>query len=255
MVKVVSKSPRLYQQVAERIVDLIEDENYSIGMRLPAERELASMFNVSRPTVREAIIALEIKNYVEVRIGSGVYVLLNQSSEGHSIDEDIGPFELTEARALFEGEAAALAATMISDEELTQLAEILDEMANENENNVTSHEAADKTFHMHIAKATQNSAIVPIIQGLWEMRESSPLSRRMYQRSRNSGVKPSVEEHREIYNALKAHDAKTARTAMRSHLMRVIESILEATEIDAIEAARTSVNKNRKRFNLARSIG
>ena len=121
------------------------------------------MFSVSRPTIREAVIALELESFVEVRMGSGVYIIENTKGQSRFSDKDIGPFELTEARALFEGEAAGLAATMISDEELSLLSSTLDEMACENINDIETHEAADKKFHMIIAKATNNSAICPIL--------------------------------------------------------------------------------------------
>ncbi|MCI2285117.1 FadR family transcriptional regulator [Colwellia sp. MSW7] len=243
------KLPRLYQQVAEKLVTLIKSEKYTVGMRLPAERDLAAMFNVSRPTIREAVIALELENFVEVRMGSGVYIIENNEGKSRFSDKDVGPFELTEARALFEGEAAALAATMITDEELAELAETLDEMACENNNDADTHEAADKRFHMIIARATNNSAISTVIEELWDERESSILTKRMYKTVRDSGVKPSVDEHREVYEALKAHDAKSARALMRAHLMRVIDSILQATEVEAVEAARKQVLKSRERYS------
>lgn len=248
------KPPRLYQQVAEKLVALIESEKYTVGMRLPAERDLAAMLNVSRPTIREAVIALEIESIVEVRLGSGVYVIENSKGNSRFSDKDVGPFELTEARALFEGEAAALAATMITDEELAKLADTLDEMACENNNDMNTHEEADKRFHMIIARATYNSAISSVIEELWDARERSPLTRRMYQKVRNSGVKPSVEEHREIYEALKAHDAQNSRALMRAHLMRVIDGILQATEVEAVEAARKQVIKSRERFSKTRTL-
>jgi len=248
------KLPRLYQQVAEKLVALIESEKYTVGMRLPAERDLATMFNVSRPTIREAVIALELENVIEVRMGSGVYVIENSKGRSRFSDKDVGPFELTEARALFEGEAAALAATMITDEELAQLAETLNEMACENHNDMDTHEAADKRFHMIIARATNNSAISAVIEELWDERESSTLTKRMYKTVRDSGVKPSVEEHREVYEALKAHDAQSARALMRAHLMRVIDSILQATEVEAVEAARKQVLKSRERFSRTRTL-
>jgi DNA-binding FadR family transcriptional regulator len=242
------KMPRLYQQVAEKLVALIEAGNYKVGMRLPAERDLASMFGVSRPTIREAVIALELENFVEVRMGSGVYVIESSKGKSRFSDKDIGPFDLTEARALFEGEAAALAANMITDEELAQLAETLEEMACENNNDTNSHEAADKKFHMIIAGATKNTAITSVIEELWDERERSTLTRRMYEKVRDSGVKPSVEEHRQIYEALKAHNSQSARELMRAHLMRVIDAILEATEVEAVEAARNQVIKSRARY-------
>ena len=249
-----AKLPRLYQQVAEKIVALIKSKKYTVGMRLPAERDLAAMFNVSRPTIREAVIALELEKFVEVRMGSGVYIIENIKEKNRFSDKDVGPFELTEARALFEGEAAALAATMITDEELAQLAETLNEMACENDNDTESHEAADKRFHMIIARATNNSAISSVIEELWDERESSALTKRMYKTVRDSGVKPSVDEHREIYEALKDHNAQSARKLMRAHLMRVIDGILQATEVEAVKAARQQIIKSRERFTRTRTL-
>lgn len=249
-----AKLPRLYQKVAENLVALIETEKYTVGMRLPAERDLATMFSVSRATIREAVVALELDGFVEVRMGSGVYVLDKKQGKSRFSNNDVGPFELTEARVLFEGEAAALAATMITDDELTQLEKALEEMACENINDIDTHEAADKSFHMIIARATNNSAISGIIEELWDERDSSTLTKRMYQTVRNSGVKPSVEEHRKVYQALKARDAQQARSLMRAHLMRVIDSILQATEVEAVEAARKKALKSRERFSKTHTL-
>ena len=93
---------------------------FPIGSRLPAERDLTERFGVSRPTVREAMIALEMQGLVEARKGSGVFVLASTSGE---IDEelDIGAFEITEARRLVEGEVAAVAATEIDETQLEAL--------------------------------------------------------------------------------------------------------------------------------------
>jgi GntR family hexuronate regulon transcriptional repressor len=204
------------------------------------------------PTIREAVIALELECIVEVRMGSGVYVIENRKDKIWFSDKDVGPFELTEARVLIE--AAALAATMITDGELVSLAESLDEMACENNNDMDTHEAADKKFHMIIAQATNNSAITSVIEELWDERERSPLTKRMYEKVRNSGVKPCVDEHRKVYEALKAHDAQAARNLMRAHLLRVIDGILEATEIEAVEAARNQTLKSRERFSKARKL-
>lgn len=255
MVEKTVKVPRLYQQVAEKLLELIERDKYTVGMRLPAERELATMHKVSRPTIREAVIALELEGIVEVRTGSGVYVLAKSRDKNRFSDKDIGPFELTEARALFEGEAAALAATLITDDELKALAGILDDMQAENDEDSDTHEIADKKFHMTIAQATRNSAIVTVIEQLWDVREISLLARRMYQSVRKKGVKPSIEEHKDIYQALKKRDPHAARGSMRAHLLRVIDHILEATEIEAVEAARSEVTKSRERFNLTKNIG
>ena len=119
---------RLFWQIVEKIETAIDSGEFLPGSRLPPERELAETFNVSRPTVREAIIALEVRQKVEVKTGSGVYVidakLLNKQTS------DINAFEVTQARALVEGEVAAIAATNITEDELAQLHQTLVDMKN-----------------------------------------------------------------------------------------------------------------------------
>src|SRR4051812_17650638 len=103
---------RLYRQIADQIAGLIERGEYGTGERLPPERDLAKQLGVSRPSVREALIALEVEGYVEVRIGSGVYVLERRAApaKARMLSQDSGPFELIQARWLIEAECAALAA-------------------------------------------------------------------------------------------------------------------------------------------------
>jgi DNA-binding FadR family transcriptional regulator len=247
------KKQRLYKTVADELLKVIDAGEYMAGDRLPAERDLALKYNVSRPTMREAVIALEIANRVEVRKGSGVYVLPapdpTDTPKG-SLDMDVGPFELTEARMLIESEAAALAATLISPEEVKKLAELIESMRAENEEE-DMHEIADKEFHMTIARATRNSALETIIEELWNLREQSELTQNMYETVRQEGVKPSIEEHVAVLNALKNNDSDAARNAMRTHLSRVIETMLKATEINAVEEAKQRVSKDRQRYSIA----
>jgi len=119
---------RLYEQIARKLAKSIAGGEYEMGQRLPSERELAQTFDVSRPTVREAIIALELDELVDVRLGSGVYVKNRQPPSGSEGTKDIGPFELLEARRAIEGEACALAALRIEDKQLVQLAALIAEM-------------------------------------------------------------------------------------------------------------------------------
>src|SRR5215813_6700324 len=92
---------RLYRQIADQIAALIEGGEYAAGARLPPERDLARQLGVSRPSVREALIALEVEGYVEVRVGSGVYVLGKQPKAARAaLPADSGPFELIKARSL-----------------------------------------------------------------------------------------------------------------------------------------------------------
>lgn len=237
---------KLYQQVAGAIASAITDGQYPVGSRLPSERDLAEEFGVSRPTVREAMIALEIRGLVEARHGSGIYVMEGAEAGAPPLDLDIGAFELTEARRLFEGEACALAASVITDEELAELETILADMVGENSLATSIGEQADRRFHLTIARATRNTAILMVVETLWDIRYRSPLCAAMLTRARQVGVRPLIEDHREILDALIQRDPAAARQVMRAHLGRVIDGLLIATEIDALDRARSDVEARRR---------
>ncbi|MDO3386222.1 FadR/GntR family transcriptional regulator [Gilvimarinus sp. SDUM040013] len=240
---------RLYQRVAEQLAVVISQGEYPPGSRLPAERKLAERFEVSRPTIREAIIALELAGCVEVRGGSGVYICDGESDKLASTNLDVGPFDILEARILFEGEAAELAAKNITADELAEVRQALNDMVTENEGEPIC-EQADENFHMLIARATKNDAIVSVCNHLWALRNSSPVSARILEKVRQAGSKPRIEEHKAILEALEQRDPEGARAAMREHLTRVIQQLLDATEAEAVEEARRAVMHNRERFNL-----
>jgi|SRR6478672_1034031 len=243
---------KLYQQVAGALASAISAGEYPVGSRLPAERELAETFGVSRPTVREAMIALEMRGIVEARHGSGIYVIENGAAGVTAPDLDIGAFELTEARRLFEGEACALAATSISDDELAELEVLLGEMVGENTLATSIGEQADRRFHLLIAAATRNAAIVMVVETLWDLRYRSPLCATMLARAREVGVRPLIEDHRDILDALARRNPKAARDAMRAHLGRVIQDLLTATEFDALDRAR--LDAEARRHDVARRV-
>ncbi|PZU56994.1 MAG: GntR family transcriptional regulator [Sphingobium sp.] len=235
---------RLYRDIARKLMDRINDGSYPVGGRLPAEREISAEFNVSRPTVREAIIALEVQGLVEVRLGSGAYV----RRQAVSIEKPsfaVTGFELTEARLMFEGEAAALAATNISDDELDELSALIKRIS---VGDASAAEAADHEFHLLIARATRNVAIVQCIEALWALRQTSPDCVLLHARARSAKVKPVVKEHEAIIKALRTRDPASARRAMRAHLGAVIEHLLFATEEEAVERARREAQDTRARF-------
>ncbi|WP_226664615.1 FadR/GntR family transcriptional regulator [Microbulbifer aggregans] len=240
---------RLYQQVAEKLAAAIAAGDYPAGTRLPAERKLAERFEVSRPTVREAIIALELAGCVEVKGGSGVYVTDQEVSGFAAGESDIGAFEILQARIMFEGEAAGLAAREMSEAEVAELESILQEMVAENATEATA-EVADEKFHLHIARCTHNDAVVSVCEHLWKLRNSSSVSARILEKVRQAGSKPRIEEHRKILEAIRKRDAEGARNAMRDHLQRVVQQLLDATEAEALEAARREMNAARQRFAL-----
>ncbi len=240
---------KLYQRVAADIAARVEDGTYKLGQRLPGERDLAEEFGVSRPTIREAMIALEIRGLVEARHGSGLYVTFMSPADTPALELDIGAFELMEARILFESETAALAAATISDEAIAEIAQAVRDMGQEDGGDMRV-EQADRRFHVGIAAATNNSAIRNIIETLWDLRYRSPLSIHMFARARRKGVNPREDEHQLILDALSRRDPHAAREAMRSHLRRVVEDLLEATEMEAMERARSESHS--RRSELAR---
>lgn len=243
-------SRRLYEQIAQQLASAIASAEYEVGQRLPSERELAQKFGVSRPTVREAIIALELDELVEVRTGSGVYVTNREPPSGQTGFKDIGPFELLEARRAIEGESCALAATRMDDAQIAELSALIAEMRNENQHNdVERSEDADRRFHELIATSTHNSGMVAAVQMLWEARMRSPQNRSMSLKVRARGVKPRVDEHHAIVRALKRRDPDAARAAMREHLSRVMEELLEVTEVEELERARAQVAEKRRKYS------
>lgn len=245
-------SARLYQKVARTLVGELAAGKYAVGDRLPAERELSADYNVSRPAVREAMIALEVQGLIEVRVGSGAYVRRLPGQE----DEpgfNVTAFELMEARLLFESEAAALAAVHISDEELDQLDELVRQIADENRQPRVT-ENADEAFHRLIATATRNAAVLKFVEEMWRLRSSSPECALLLEKARTANVRPVVEEHSAIVKALRSRDPAAARAAMRAHLQAVIDHLLFAIEERALAEARKSVETTRARYTRAAKL-
>ncbi len=221
-------SQRLYIQIAEKLANLVNQGTVKVGERFAAERDLAADFGVSRSTIREAMIALEVSGLVEIRSGSGIYAVNSprKSSPGIIIEDLPGPFEVLEARMLLEKEAIKLAAERISDEELSYLNQMLDGMSVAIEKgNIEEAEKIDHAFHLAVIKATKNSALLPMYDWLWEVRELSKVSKSFHLKLRDKGSTPKIEEHQSIFNALKQRDGELAAQAIQSHLAKVMNRL------------------------------
>jgi len=209
--------PRLYRVVADRIVRLIADQGIAPGERLPAERELATQLEVSRASVREALIALELGGVIEVRGGSGVYVC--EAAPVPVSEAGPGPFEVLSARRLIEPEVAAIAARVATDGAIDAILEAVLEMEKHHADR-SSNEQADKNFHLSIARATGNSALVGTIEYLWNQR--GRLWHKLKEHFQTEDLRQNtLSDHRKIVAAIAAHDPAEAKRAMRSHLERV----------------------------------
>ncbi|MGJ8679908.1 FadR/GntR family transcriptional regulator [Paraglaciecola sp.] len=225
-------SQRLYLQVASQLADLVKDGTVKVGARFAAERDLAADFGVSRSTIREAMIALEVSGLVEIRSGSGIYALepSRKINSALAIEDLPGPFEVLEARMLIESESANLAAQRISNDELLQLKQLLHSMAKAvEEDNIEEAERIDHAFHLAIIKATRNSALLPIYEWLWEVRELSEVSKRFHLKLRNKGSTPKIEEHEAVCNALMQRDGEQAKKSIQSHLTNVMSRLTDCS--------------------------
>lgn len=209
---------RLYQQIADQIRELIQHGGFDVGTRLPPERDLAQQLGVSRPSLREALIALDVEGSVEIRGGSGVYVSTppeRPAREPVALGES--PSELMQARAALEGAVVVLACARITPQALERLRGIVDDMRTE----VTRRRSPvepDRLFHLTVAEMTGNSVMVRLVGEMFDERHS-PISTKLRSRYENARTwNMALKEHEAILRALEARDPLAAESAMRHHL-------------------------------------
>lgn len=235
---------RLFHGVAAQIAALIEEGTFPPGSRLPGERELAERFGVSRVTIREAEIALQAVGRIEIKTGSGVYVCQEQP-RSQGLRPGVSAFEVTEARLLVESEGAALAAKLVTTEQLAELEALTGRMAS---SDIAVATAADQAFHATIARASGNAALVQVIEMLWRMREELPEVKHMYESVCDADASYRAKEHQDILDALKARDSARAREAMRLHFRRLMGAMIDMSERRALEEMEQRINESRQRF-------
>jgi DNA-binding FadR family transcriptional regulator len=186
------------------------------------------------------MIALESQGLVEARPGSGVYVAAPVPAANETDEPGMSALAIAEAQRLFEGEACALAAACISEDQLGSLDALLREMPNADD-----IEQLEQDFHLTLARASGNAAIVSGIEDLWEMRQQSSSCVTTLRRVRCPS-EDSMNEHRQILAALRARDSKAARLALHAHFNRVIEGLLDLAEADAVEQTRQRMAEQRR---------
>ena len=214
---------RLYRQIADQLRGLVDAGEFAPGSRLPAERELAMQLAVSRPSVREALIALEVEGVIEVRMGSGIYVLPReaQARAARTDVEGDGPLETIRARQLVEGELAASAAGAAARQAglVAGLQEAVALMEADIDAGVMPLRG-DRLFHLRVAEASENSPLLRVVTDLFDER-NKPLFERLGSHFENeANWRAAVQEHRRVVDAIAAGDAAAAREAMRAHLQQ-----------------------------------
>lgn len=227
---------RLYQKIGDELKLLLKGGTYKVGDRLPPERDIAETFNVSRTVVREALIMLELENLIAVKKGSGVYVInlpsdvLSETNK-HIEEDDVGPFELLQARQLIESNIAAFAATQIVKSEIMALRAILEQEKKMLDDEIMDDYSADEMFHIAIARATKNSVLEDLLNELWEKRYKSKMWDKLHSRIQdNSYRKKWLCDHEKILQAFQIRDAQAARQAMWQHLENVKQTLMTISD-------------------------
>lgn len=216
----VFQSRRLYKQIADALAARIHGGVFPPGSYLPSERDLAQQMGVSRPSVREALIALEVMGLVEVRVGDGVQVCDRRAAEMPDTGSENSPLEQLQARMLLEGEVAALAAEAATPEQLALLDASLVTMQGVI-NDRTRFLEEDRRFHAAVVQASGSQTLIDLVEYLWQQR-SLPVYRAFEEHFTGAAEQNAVlEEHRAIVEAIRARDGRKARSAMRKHIERV----------------------------------
>jgi len=219
------KTQRLYQHISQLLMTHIREGRFVPGQALPAERDLAKQLGVSRSSVREALIVLELSGWVEIRVGTGVFVCSPLPENATALDsDDVSAEDLLNARQVIESEFAALAAKTATNSQLRELAALVKRM----ENNVTDNKeyhALDMQFHVLIAKLTNNQLLAEVVQRLWDKHYSPTFLRLEQHYAHDDLVKVWDRDHRIIVNAITRRDPRGARAAMRKHLKNVLERL------------------------------
>ncbi|MFG6138083.1 FadR/GntR family transcriptional regulator [Halomonas sp. B23F22_10] len=239
------RSQRLYRQIADQLQQLISDGEFPPGTLLPPERDLAQQMGVSRASVREALIALEVVGLVEVRVGHGVLVKEVDAMPSGSVmqaaarkepwaldpdfaseiqinlEEEIPPFSLLQARRYLEPETAALAAKNANEDDLAAIRQALARNIEDNKHG-GGNIAGDRLLHIRIAEASGNSAYALLIKHLLGHHYGVMFRRLQDLFMETDMAQHSQGDHERIVRAIEERDPVLARRAMEIHLDHVL---------------------------------
>lgn len=227
-------STRRYVEVALQILEGIGSGATPLGSRLPSDRELAGMMGVSRPTVREAVLALEVLGVLQVRSGDGTYVVhdgVRSSRLGGLLSHKNFPVPATqvlEARRGVEPAATTLAAARATPEQVEELAALLDEAEKlaERVHDLGPFVQAGLRFHVVLARFCGNAHLSNFVEALVDI-EQNPMWTLLNAHAMQSSKARAeqIAEHREILAAVRTHDADWASSLMRDHLGHLAASV------------------------------
>jgi DNA-binding FadR family transcriptional regulator len=218
------ETQRLYRRIADQIREGIQAGKWALGSRLPPERDLAPLLGVSRPSLREALIALEVEGLIAVRTGSGIYVQATSGSgpgAGVEARAEWGPLEVMRARQVIEVEVAALAAQNARSAEIARMRDAIQLMRDD----VAQHQAprrGDEAFHLAIASACGNDVLTEMVEQTWAARDGAMFARFGDHFEHPVAWQHAIAEHDHVLSAIETGDAAGARRAMRQHIKQAI---------------------------------
>jgi GntR family transcriptional repressor for pyruvate dehydrogenase complex len=224
------RTSRLYEQIVQQIEESIVKGALKAGDQLPAERELAQRFGVSRTAVREAVKALREKGLVEAYSGRGTFITdgTNQAVRQSldlvaKIGQPEGSTHLAEVRVILEPEIAMLAALRIQEPELATMREavaIMDRAGRDPETYIE----ADLDFHLALAEGAANPLILSLLDSIVALLREQRL--RIFDVP--GGAERGQVHHKQILEAVEHRDPEKSRNAMRAHLLQVLDDTRSA---------------------------
>lgn len=225
------KTKKVYMKIVEQVRDLIKEGRLKPGDKLPPEQVLAEEFGTSRPSVREALSALEILGITESRGGKGNFIKDNfnfplYEQKFRELEEEESPFELLEARKVLETEIVGLAAKNATEEEIATIQGSLNKMKDAM-TNIPEIMEFDREFHINIARAAHNSLLFSMMIYLTDLsKEKLWINLKEKSWSIPGHTQKYFEEHNEILKTIKNKDSKGARNRMYDHLAGVERDLL-----------------------------
>jgi DNA-binding FadR family transcriptional regulator len=227
------QNKRTYEIIVEQLREFFLNGDLKPGDKLPSERELASKFNVSRTSIREALRMLELRGAIDIRRGGGSYI---KSTEFPLSTEELSSvitkaeshlvYEMLELRRALEAESAYLAAQRANSADLEKIRKALEKMA-ASKNDVESGLEADLNFHLSIVRATHNSLFIELIQTMSEHMEDTIRTTRRHRLADPARALDTLDEHKRIFLAIASGNAVQARNLVEEHISRIRSELSE----------------------------
>lgn len=213
------KHTRLYEQVISNIEQQYQEGKLKLGDKLPTEREMAVLFDISRGTLRDAFRVLESQGIIETRPGGGRYLrksLKSDAVKGESIIEDlqnVAILDLLEAREILEVGLMDLICMRAKDKEIEQIRQLI---LNSDESDLDG-KGLDNYFHQALAELSENIVITKYLMMNIELINQT----RSKSFKDQSNYQEAKEEHLAILDAIIQRDTEMAKKRMKKHFARI----------------------------------